>query len=280
MALDLQKFGFSESSGGGGASPTGFAYQLTAPVILNGSFATGDSPYYFSLGTFARTLPVYPETFAEINYEAEQSDVRVTPATGTSSTDSVSPTVLISNNEFSNKLRFTDDIGNGSDATVGSNIWAHVDWQGHSFAGATSGYVIDHLTGWAYDTTYLTDGAFFNMNITTADGQSWDDWMNAISTLGTHLTYTGWIPIDLSDGSALTQAVNASGFWASDFFTFETTQGGATRGTFITGESVDSSNFLPFYDSSNGDVVIALGKAGSSSFVYRIANCFIKRKHY
>tara|TARA_R110000751_G_scaffold88112_5_gene174325 strand:- start:1762 stop:2601 length:840 start_codon:yes stop_codon:yes gene_type:complete len=270
----------ANSGGGGGATPSGIAYQLRVPVILNGSFATGDSPYYFSLGTFSRTLPVYPDTFSQIDYQAEQSAVRVTPATGTTATDSVSPTVLLSNNAFGNKLRFTDDIGNGSDAIIGSNIWAHVDWERHSFTGATSGYVIDHLTGFGYDTYYLTDGTFFNMNVTTADGQDWDAWMNAISSLGTHKTYTGWIPVDLSDEAALTQQVNTSTFWASDFFTFESTQGGASRGTIITGESVDSSNFLPFYDSSNADVVIGLGKAGSSSFVYRIANCFIKRKHY
>ena len=280
MSLDLNNFGFNPSSGGGGISPSGIQYVNSQPLILKGSYATGDSYYFYSLGNYDRTPPAYPEAFAQINYLAEQSDVRAVPASGTSLSDSISPTILKSNNAFGNKLRFTDSLGNPSDAVVGSNIWAHVDWRSHSFSGAISGYVIDHLTGWGYNVNYMIDGTFFNMNTSTSDGQNWSDWMNFIAGLGTFLGLDGWIPLDLNDQFAYCQAIGDTTLWSSNFLTYEATESGSTRGTVITGETNTPTGFLPFFDTGSAIVVQGLGSAGSSSFAFRIANCFIKRKHY
>ena len=279
MSLNLEKFGFSPSSGGGGVSPSGIAYRQSVPVIFLDSQQDGDTPYFWAQGAYERTNPAYPAVYAEVDYQAQQSAVRATPATGTLSTDPISPTILTENNAFGNKLRFTDSLGNASDATVGSNIWAHVDWRSHSFTGAVDNYVIDHLNGWGYDLDHLQDGSIVSMN-SDSTGQSWNDWMTTILNLGTHKTYTGWIPLDLNDGWALGQAMNSTSLWCSKFATFDAAQSGATRGSLITGESYSSGNFQIFYDTANNIEVQVQSTSVSSAFAFRIANCFVKRKHY
>jgi len=229
----------------------------------------------YEAGAYDRTPPTYPEFAAELNYLADQADIRVTPATGTSGTDLVSPTILKYNNAFGNKLRFTDTEGNGSDATVGSNIWAHVDWNAHSFTGATDNYVIDHLTGYGYSVTYLLDGAKFNLS--TANGQSWALWMAYIAGV-TYLGYRDWIPLDLSDmRSAHGPKCMPQTVWADDFFNFERSD---NRGSFLTGESRSSTLYYPIYDSGNNDMIVDASKSTTSRFQDVIVNVFIKRKHY
>ena len=141
--------------------PSGICYQPTHPSF-NESFVANDSWDSFLDGDYDRTPPTYPEFFAMLKYNATQADVRLTPATGTSATDNVAPTMLSENNAFGTKFRYTDDAGNPSDASVGSNLWAHVDWNNHSWTGATSYYVIDHLTGWGYTVKYEDDGGKTN----------------------------------------------------------------------------------------------------------------------
>jgi len=256
------------------STPSGICYQNTSP-LFNVSYTTGDSQSVYEAGAYDRTPPTYPEFAAELNYLADQSDIRVTPATGTSGTDLVSPTLLKYNNAFGNKLRFTDTDGNGSDATVGSNIWAHVDWNGHSFTGATDNYVIDHLTGYGYSQSYLLDGAKFNLS--TANGQSWALWMAYIAGV-TYLTYSDWIPLDLSDmRSAHGPKCMPQTSWADDFFNFQRSD---NRGSFLTGESCSSTLYYPIYDSGNNDMLLDFSKSTSSGFQDVIVNVFIKRKHY
>ena len=265
----------------GGGSPSGIAYQQVFPLFsVNISYAVGDSISRYYAGEYDRVNPVYPASYAMVDYTAVQSDVRVTPATGTLSTDPVSPTILVNNNAFGNRYRFTDDAGNPSDASVGSNIWAHVNWRSHSFTGATDQYVIDHLTGWGYCTEYVQDGTFYNMT-PAPNGQSWNDWMIFTSTMGTYKGMTGWMPLDLSDffGPAGVAAI-PTGLWGDFFWSFEPTEAGISRGSFITGESTTASGFEQIRDTGNAIAVDGLGKVTGTGFAQRIANLFVKRIHY
>jgi len=94
---------------GGGASPSGIAYDR---VLLTGqttSYRTGDDAWSLANGVYDYTPPVYPVSYAALDFNA------------------VSPfTTLISNNAFGDKNRYTDVNGL---QVYGDN------------------YVIDHLTG-------------------------------------------------------------------------------------------------------------------------------------
>lgn len=259
-------------------SASGIAYEARYPLFTT-SFVSGDSWDHYTSGDYDRTQPVFPASYAKINRTATQADVRGTPATSTSASDAVVPTILESNNAFGNKFRFTDDQGNASNATVGSNLYAHVDWRNHDFstAGSTANYVIDHLTGWGYTTVPETDGAAFNMN-STSDGQDWAAWIAYIN--GTHYGYTGWMPLDLSDIKTAHGAYSQPDLtWADNFFVFSDL-GGTTRGTFLTGESAHSTILQVIYDTSNYDLVRQSSKTPSTGFIHRTTNIFMKRKHY
>ena len=259
-------------------SASGIAYEARYPLFTE-SYVTNDSWSHYTSGSYDRTQPVFPVSYAKINRTATQADVRGTPATSTSASDAVVPTILESNNAFGNKFRFTDDQGNASNATVGSNLYAHVDWRNHDFssAGSTADYVIDHLTGWGYTTKFETDGAAFNMD-SSSDGQDWASWIAYIN--GTHHGYTGWIPLDLSDIKTAHGAYSQPDLtWADKFFEFQSL-GGTTRGTFLTGESSSSAGLQTIYDTSNFDVVRASSKTPSNGFIHRTTNVFMKRKHY
>jgi len=257
---------------------SGIVYESRFPVFTE-SFVSGDSWHHYISGNYDRTIPTLPAIYATIKRNATQADVRATPATGTSASDAVVPTMLEENNAFGNKFRFTDDEGNPSNATVGSNLYAHVDWLNHDFAtaGATADYVIDHLTGWGYTTKFETDGVAFNMN-STADGQSWADWIAYID--GTHHGYTGWMPLDVSDALGAHGACNSPDMtWADNFFEFQSL-GNATRGTFLTGESANPVDLQVIYDTGNYDLVRKSSKTPSGGFIHRTTNIFMKRKHY
>jgi len=262
-------------------SASGIAYEARYPMV-NFSVVTNDSWSHYTSGNYDRTQPVFPATYAKINRSATQADVRGTPATSTSASDAVAPTILESNNAFGNKFRYTDDQGNASNATVGSNLYAHVDWFNHdwSTAGSTAYYVIDHLTGFGYTVKFETDDGAYNLQNTSA-GQTWEDWITYIN--GTHHGYTGWMPLDIGE------IMNAHGAcshpeltWADNFFEFDSNQAGNTRGAFITGEtaSVSGNGFYIIYDTNNFDLVRNTTKAKDGNFFNRIANCFMKRKHY
>ncbi|HMA77639.1 MAG TPA: head-tail adaptor protein, partial [Candidatus Paceibacterota bacterium] len=83
---------------------SGICYKNIVPVSIEYSARTGDCADRFQDGEYDATPPARPESFAEIDYAATQADVRGTPATGTSSTDLVSPTILKENNAFGNKF--------------------------------------------------------------------------------------------------------------------------------------------------------------------------------
>ncbi len=258
------------------ASPSGIAYMNSRPMGAI-SYVANDSIDSFIDGDYTHTNPVYPVSYAEVDNAATQADVRVTPATGTSGTDSVGQTMLLANNQFGNKFRYTDDAGNESDATVGSNLWAHVDFSNHSWTGATNYYVIDHLENWGFTVQYADDSGTVNLN----GSNTWAQWLTYISTVTWQSTYTGFIPIDLGDVSNAHGAkCSPDEVWADLFFLFDASVSGASRGGFLTGESNNASNFYPIYDSGNADLVVDLTKSISSGFQSRLTNVFMKRKHY
>lgn len=94
---------------GGGSTPSGIAYDRPILTGQTTSYRTGDDAWSLANGVYDYTPPVYPVSFAALDFNA------------------VSPfTTLISNNAFGNKNRFTDINGL---QVYGDN------------------YVIDHLTG-------------------------------------------------------------------------------------------------------------------------------------
>lgn len=265
-------------------APSGIAYKAVAPMSMLPLFTSvNDSRAYFFAGRYDRINPANPISYAEIDYAATQADVRVSPATGTLSTDPIIPTILKGNNAFGNKLRYTDTLGNASDATVGSDLYAHVNWLGHSWTGATPYYVIDHLTGDGYYVKYVLDDGDYNLT-NTAVGKSWADWMTAIPLLNL-AGFTDWMPLDCCSLRPHINKANIFETWADNFFITSRATGeiaGQTdnRVLFITGENANSLSFNSLYDSGNAITIQALNKATSGGFFQIIANVFVIRKHY
>jgi hypothetical protein len=265
-------------------TPSGIAYKVVAPMsMLPLTTGVNDSRALFISGWYDRTNPVYPVSYAEIDSAATQADVRVTPATGTLSTASVIHTILKHNNAFGNKLRFTDSLGRESDATVGSDLYAHVNWLGHSFSGAIDKYVIDHLTGDGYYIKYVVDSGDYNLT-NTAVGKTWADWMTAIASFNLG-GFTDWKPLDCCTLRPHANKANLFESWAANFFISSRAPGeiaGQTdnRVTFITGENANSLNFNALYDSGSSSTIFPNAKATSGGFAQIIANVFPMRRHY
>lgn len=257
------------------STPSGICYNDTAP-IFNTSYVTGDSWDKFLAGAYENTPPSHAASKAQLDYSATQADVRATAATGTSLTDSVAPTMLKENNSFGNKFVWTDDAGNPSsqNLTPGSNLWAHMDFNNHDWSGATTGVLVNHLNNFEYTQSYLLDGALFNL--TTANGQSWSNWIAYINGLGTYLSRTGWMPLDGSDFSGAHGAkCQPSMVWADNMFNLERSD---NRGSFLLGESASATSYYSIYDSGNDDMMVDVSKSTSSGFQDVIVNIFIKRK--
>jgi hypothetical protein len=245
--------------------------------------SVNDSRALFISGWYDRINPVYPASYAEIDSAATQADVRAVAATGTSLTDPIIATVLKDNNAFGNKLRFTDSLGNGSDAPVGSDLYAHVNWLGHSWTGSIPYYVIDHLTGDGYMVKYVVDSGDYNMT-NTAVGKSWADWMTAIPLLNL-AGFTDWKPLDCCSLRPHINKANIFENWAANFFISSRAPGeiaGQTdnRVLFVTGENANSLNFNSLYDSGNAITIQALTKAVNAGFFHTLANVFPIRRHY
>jgi hypothetical protein len=265
-------------------APSGIAYKAVAPMSMLPLFTSvNDSRAYFLAGRYDRVNPSQPVSYAEIDSAATQADVRVTPATGTLSTDPIIHTVLKDNNAFGNKLRFTDSIGRASDATVGSDRYAHTNWLGHSWAGAEPYYVIDHLTGDGYYIKYVVDSGDYNLT-NGAVGKSWQDWMTAIPLLNL-AGFNDWMPLDCCSLRPHINKANIFENWSANFFISSRAPGeiaGQTdnRVSFITGENANSLNFNAVYDSGNSSAIFPTTKSTSASFIHTISNVFPIRRHY
>ena len=257
------------------AVQSGIAYKCTNPTG-NTSQRTGDCVSRFLSGEYDRTMPAYPTHYAELDRSATQADVRITPATGTLSTDLVQPTMLVANNKFGNKFRYTDDIGNPSDATVGSNLWAHVDWNNHSWTGATAGIVVDNLYNIELDVDYLDVGGKYSLSSAETHGQSWNDWIDDIVALGTHKGRTGWRPLDVpfAFGGAHAAKCEPDLVWADDFFNSQRTD---NRCGMMTGETSDTNQYLYVVDSNTADMLHNATIGSDIGFQSDITNVFIIR---
>ena len=194
------------------------------------------------------------------------------------------PTVLVNNNAFGNKFRFTDDVGNESDSSA-TILFAHTDFKNHSFTGATDAYVIDHLYGIGFNIDYYQSGSAFNMRASDG-GVNWETWMDYITNADFN-GYTGWRPYSINEltttsvGAYITKAGGVYE-WSQRFFTAEASQGGNARFACFTGEtdSLTSTNFIYGEDSTAVDLTDDLAKATDTSFPHRIINCFMVRNHY
>ena len=256
-------------------SPSGILYQHLTPTQRT-SYVTGDTGSNLQSGSYDYTPPPYPSTISCIDIAAQQSGVRGTPASGTSSTDSVYPTMMVANTSWGTKFRFVDDQGNPSDATVGSNIWAHVDWNGHSWTGCTNaGVVYDNLYGIWMDVDYLLDGALYSQNTTT--GQSWSAWITHINGM-THKGSTKWLPypVDMVGYTAM-GARHRYSTWAKEFFNAQRSD---NRFICLTGDTPTDStaNSLYLGDYSNSSLVVQRQtKSATTSFYQSITNVFVFR---
>jgi hypothetical protein len=257
------------------ATPSGIAYKCTNPTG-NISQRTGDCVDRYNNGEYDRTMPAYPVSYAELDYQATQADVRAVPSTGTLSTDLVSPTILKFNNSFGNKFRYTDDIGNPSDAAVGSNLWAHVNWNQHSWTGATAGVVIDHLHDIEMDVDYLEIGGKYALSSGEPFGQSWNDWIDDIVALGTHKGRTGWRPLDVAFAFSGAHAAKCEPdlVWADEFFDAQRVD---NRCGMMTGETSDTNQYLYVVDSSSADMLHNATIGSDLGFQSDITNVFIIR---
>jgi len=257
------------------ATPSGIAYKCTNPTG-NISQRTGDCVDRYNNGEYDRTMPAYPVSYAELDYQATQADVRAVPSTGTLSTDLVSPTILKFNNSFGNKFRYTDDIGNPSDAAVGSNLWAHVNWNQHSWTGATAGVVIDHLYNIEMDVDYLEIGGKYALSSAEPFGQSWNDWIDDIVALGTHKGRTAWRPLDVAFAFSGAHAAKCEPdlVWADEFFDAQRVD---NRCGMMTGETSDTNQYLYVVDSSSADMLHNATIGSDLGFQSDITNVFIIR---
>jgi len=264
---------------GGGSSSSGILYQQMAPSHFRTSYNTGDSAWHWQNGSYDRTRPTSPEYVAEIDYTAVQSDVRATPATGTTANDSVSPTILKEDNAFGNRYRFTDSLGNPSDSNA-DILFAHTDWLNHSFSGAIQDYIIDHLFGLGQITRYIQDGSKTSLAVNDPDGQSIDDWIAYVHTANLK-GLSGWRLPDLTTSRASILGANFfpnTSEWAGNTFFAERTD---NRFSAALCEALDSNFYLQMNDSAGSQFpVYRVGRTQDLGFASDICHVFPQRNHY
>ncbi|HMA78070.1 MAG TPA: head-tail adaptor protein [Candidatus Paceibacterota bacterium] len=254
------------------ASPSGIAYAMVNAPLSTESLNTNDCFDLFQKGVYDYVAPSYPESFACIDRLATQADVRATPATGTNNTDPVAATMLKHNNAFGNKFRYTDDQGNASDASVGSNIWAHVDWINHSFTGATDGYVIDHFL----NIGILIENHKPSGNSSLSD-QSVADFIGDFDDATSIKGYTGWRILDVNNaiqGAHGAKCENGQ-VWADNFFIADRVD---NRCGMMTGDVIDTNDYAILYDSGSDELVVDVGFL--TGFQQGITHLYPIRTHY
>jgi len=254
-----------------GSAPSGILYFPTAPSLVNERhILVGDTVWQAQNGRFDYTPPENPVSVAEIDYLATQADIRVTPAAGTFSFSKLGETRLKENNRYGNKYRFTDDAGNPSSASAATNIWAHVNWRQHNWAGATPYYVRDHLTGFAYVVRGIVSSGKYNID-NLGNGATWESWINHITvnfSIGSYTDKDFFAPFHGVGGAYI--AFFASHTWARNFF-FD--QAFASRCYGLSGDTPNNTpaNFFGFHDSDNDNyIAFQISKALGSGFSNRI----------
>ena len=260
-----------------GTTASGITYQRPMPSPIGTVYHTGDTTWHANNGTYDWTSVSNPERLARVDYSATEADVRgVYYGPAGDGTDAIYPTYLEQNNAFGNRYRFTDDIGNPSDSSA-SSIWAHVDFNSHSYSGgATSNYIIDHVTGLGYYTQNVTNGTRYNLDKTDpADGQTWEEWLDHIRTGVTVGSYSDFrMPSweEATSGPMISYHYNHE--WSNDILE-------DFRRYMVTSTNYSSSACLVLWDSTQSNQFAGtLAKAGSGSFSHRIAYVFAIRTHY
>ena len=142
----------------GGSSPSGIGYRRILPMQYN-SYRTGDTGYHYQLGTF--------------DYSADSSCVNYIQDLDYS-LGAASFYFLANDNAFGNRNRFTNSIGGAASDN-------RAKWTAADFTGALNGYVIDHLTGVAYDVSFDIFG-------------NWNTCIDSIVASSKH-GYSDWYPI-------------------------------------------------------------------------------------
>ncbi|MDG1949644.1 MAG: hypothetical protein P8J32_02340, partial [bacterium] len=261
-----------------GTSSSGISYKKPTPNPIGTVYHTGDTTWHANTGTYNWTGVTSPAVVSCVDYAATEDDVRSGTFYGSvgDGTDSVYPTMLTENNAFGNKFRYTDDIGNPSDSSA-SSIWAHVDFNNHSYSGAaTSDYIIDHVTGLGYYTQNVTDGTKYNLDTTNpANGQTWEAWLDYIRTGLTVGSYSDFrMPSweEASSGPMVPYHYNHD--WPTEVLE-------NFRRYMVTSTNYSSTECLCLWDSTNiNQFAGVLLKAGGSGFLHRIAYVFAIRTHY
>ena len=275
-----------------GSTPSGIIYQDIYPSC-NQQYRVGDPYWHVLNGTYDTINNLTPESIAALDRTAIQDDIRPgSPASGTLGTDGLYPTMLKNNNAFGNKYRFTDDQGNPSNVTVGSNIWAHVDFYNHNFitAGSTRGYVIDHLYNIGFMSHHAL-GPSGERGMGTSGGLNWEGWIDHA-----HLTYaiggytagnSGWRLGAVEEYYTMFfgrhgMALSSTAHWALNLCKGNYNGSDSTRYSIITGTTYPNTitDFQVMYDSGNRTVATTLAKVTSTSFAHRICSFHPIRKHY
>ena len=171
---------------GGGSTPSGIAYDRPILTGQTTSYRTGDDAWNLANGVYDYTPPVYPVSFAALDFNA------------------ISPfTTLISNNAFGNKNRFTDINGL---QVYGDN------------------YVIDHLTGLGIYRVVTNNTEIWGLMIDRAVAStqnSFTDWrmvnrneLASIQQLTPLLNTLNYSPLNIANNifSSTTYTVTTSAF--------------------------------------------------------------------
>lgn len=170
------------SMGSSGASPSGFAYNRPVQSGQITSYDLLDDAANGVAGVYDYTPPVYPDTWAKLDY-----------------TDTTPFLTLNANNQFGNTNRFTDING----------LQVYGD-----------AYTIDHLTGLGWKTT-IEAGATWTLALSrsgTATDFSYSDWrLPSITELFSILYYeitTGKSSLLLLNYAPFNNSTNAN-YWSS-----------------------------------------------------------------
>lgn len=173
------------------AVKSGIHYQRPIVTTISESYLTYDAAWQSAQGTYDWSYPESPEVVAQVDRLATEADVRgVYYGSNGDGTDLIAPTLLTENNAFGNKYRFTDSIGNPSDAST-SSLYDHCNFLNHSWTGAIEDYVIDHLTGLGYYIDVVYDGIKDSLRADET-GQSYEEWMTFVHTELDVCGFTDW----------------------------------------------------------------------------------------
>ncbi len=240
--------------------PSGYCYRgLTC--MNDQSYRTGDAFDNFTKGNFNVTPIANPAVVPMIDGSIDV------------------PTMLVDDNKWGNKYRFTDLDGDPAD---GVGTWGHTNWKDHTYPSGKEWLVKDHYTGAIIAVIPVTDGSDKDLS-----DKTWEQWIDYVDGLSSFLGISDlkWcvIPIDsrLPHFAKCTRAASgvAGTPWAANFFNTDRSD---TRVQMLTGETFAgaSTNYLPLIDSNNdalisGATTFSTAKAGGSGFGFTLTGVYV-----